>query len=122
MNCDLSAGWSLRFTRTGGIAGRSDTLTIDHAGKLNASSERPPKNTKTTVDDETLNLIANAIQTDCPFEKSNAPQCADCYAYTLDITISNKEYRLELNDLSSNPNAMALVQLLAQTLGAALAH
>jgi hypothetical protein len=122
-DCSAPAAWQIGFTRSGGFAGRMDTLTINNAGELHATSQRPQKEISQVLPQEKIEALTLALLNACPFDQPQTDgTCADCFAYALDIQMDGKAYHIEASDISVNPDLMALIAELSQLLGAALSN
>src|SRR5271157_460802 len=81
-----AATWSLNFTRSGGLAGKTASLHLPSAGL--ASAAQPDQNLviATAIPPEDLTRVGKLLESACPFTTSLKPKiCPDCFSYALVI-------------------------------------
>jgi len=111
--CGLPTTWQIEFQRSGGFAGLMQSLTLSSDGKLTANDLRTNQSASRTLKPQERESIAALLAQTCPFEVSRAEsRCADCFIYTLKITMDGVPYQVEINDVSLSPNLSPLIDLL----------
>ncbi|MGC8857037.1 MAG: protealysin inhibitor emfourin [Anaerolineae bacterium] len=111
--CHPPATWQIEFQRSGGFAGLMQSLTLSSDGKMTASDLRTHQSVSGTLQAQELESIASLLAQNCPFEKPRGEsRCADCFLYTLKITMDGTPYQVEVNDVALSPNMGPLIELL----------
>lgn len=85
--CNLSAGWSLTYTVTGGIAGIMKNLDLDSSSAVSFTSSRPAAETSGTLAPRKLAAIKDALHIACPdLLAAHQPRpCPDCFLSTVTL-------------------------------------
>jgi hypothetical protein len=112
--CRPPATWQIEFQRSGGFAGLMQSLTLSSDGKMTASDLRTNQSSSRTLKAQELESIATALAQSCPFEiPRSESRCADCFLYTLKITMDGTPYQVEISDVTLPQNMAPLIELLA---------
>ena len=116
-DCDFPTTWALQFSRSGGIAGWDESMTLDSGGRLTVQSERPPVDAQRSISGDQIKEIANLLAQACPFEvQESDTQCADCFAYELVIQMNGETYHIEATDVTLTEELHSLVNVLSELL------
>ena len=116
-DCDFPTNWALQFSRSGGIAGWDESMTLDSGGRLRVQSERPPTDLQTTVSENQIEKVTDLLTQACPFEvQESDTQCADCFAYELVIQMNGGTYQVEANEITLTEELHSLVNVLSELL------
>lgn len=112
--CSIPAQWAVEFTRSGGIAGFSESLTLDNGGRLTVQSERPVAAFQETLSKDQVDTVAGLLARACPFEmKPNDAGCADCYLYKLVVQMDGRSYVLLATDVTLTEELHPLIDELS---------
>jgi hypothetical protein len=112
--CSVPAQWVVEYTRSGGIAGFNESLTLDSGGRLTVESERPAAAFQETLSKEQVDAIAGLLARACPFEMNpNDAGCADCYLYKLVVQMDGRSYVLLATDVTLTEELHPLISELS---------
>jgi len=113
--CSAPSDWTVEFHRTGGIAGLSETLTLNSEGSLTVQSKRPPIDVKKSISDQQVKAVADLLSQACPFEMGTTKDnCADCFTYELDIQMDDRSYSVQASDVTLTDELHPLIEKFSQ--------
>lgn len=97
--------WIIEYAISGGFAGIQRQLTLSSSGQLTAADKKFKKLTEQQISQEQLMEIGNILeQLDFSINEKNASRlggkCADCFQYTLTLSVNDKKTTAILNDLT----------------------
>jgi hypothetical protein len=104
------------------LAGVDRKLELDQTGKYEAEDLQQGPKAEGNLTPEVMGDVVGLLQGFCMSpETSRPPACADCFLYSLQVTLQGVHYELELNDLSATGTpAGGLVAFMSQLLNSAL--
>jgi hypothetical protein len=107
---------------TGGLAGVDRELTLDQTGTYQAFDRRQNISQAGLFASDLMSEVIEQLPAVCaPRGDQRPPACADCFAYSLEVTLESGRYEVALNDANlGQAPAGGLVSLLSQWLGSAL--
>lgn len=95
-----AATWSLDFTRSGGLAGKTASLHLTSAGPASAAQPDQHLVIATAIPPEDLTRIGKLLESACPFTSSLKPKiCPDCFSYALNIQLDGHTYSAHATDV-----------------------
>ena len=120
--CQIEGTWELDLAVTGGLAGVDRKLELDQTGKYEAADLRQDAKVEGNLAPELMGDVVGLLQGFCKSpETARPPACADCFLYSLQVTLQGVHFELELNDLNvMETPAGELVAFMSQLLNSAL--
>ena len=90
--CDLSNGWSLTYTVSGGLAGVTETFIVGDSGDASLSSAKPPSQSRGSILGPQIDELKQALETACATGQGSgrSKPCPDCLEYQVVLTTSDK--------------------------------
>lgn len=120
--CADPVSWQVTFGLSGGFAGMSRSLTVSSTGELTARDDADTLDVTRQASSDELAQIRGLLVAACPFETAGRPGlCADCFTYSLDVTMDGQRFVALTNDVSlPESGLLSLVETLRLTLDEAL--
>jgi hypothetical protein len=116
MGCSTTR-WSVDFTRSGGIAGRTQSLHVDSDGTVSASEPARDLSAQSSLSPQEVADLGRLLQAACPFQSATkSVTCPDCFNYTLEIQLGGRSYPVRASDVD-RAGLGDLIQALNQLLG-----
>jgi hypothetical protein len=121
--CPVEGPWSIELVVSGGFAGVERKIEVDSSGEVQVEDLQTGEKVESTLPAETLQQIEDDLSGVChASDAGRPPACADCFSYSLEVSIGGQAYHLVFNDLSLPESpAAALVQdltrLITETIG-----
>jgi hypothetical protein len=92
--------WTVDFTRSGGIAGRTLTLHLLSSGELTASDVDQNRTVQSEITPEQVAEVGWLLQDSIPFFVGQKPRnCPDCFSYSLRVEIDGQPYAGQATDV-----------------------
>jgi hypothetical protein len=103
--CKKPSTWQIQFRRSGGIGGQNYLLELSDDGKLNVTDEKTNLSRADVLSRQALNDFEQKLLSACPYfkpGKSNPKprnaSCPDCFTYTLDVRLDQKDFSVSIPD------------------------
>jgi len=119
--CSIPSDWTIQLERSGGIAGISESMTLDSGGRFTVQSDRPFTDVEETLSREQVNTISGLLAQACPFEMNpNDAGCADCFLYKINVQMNGETYVMLATDVTLTEELYPLVDTLNQLMQTAV--
>jgi hypothetical protein len=112
----------VELTVSGGFAGIEHKLEVDSSGAYEAEDLQSGAKVEGTLSAATTAQVEQGLSGICQAQASGRPPaCADCFQYSLEVSVGGVTYQAVFNDLSLPESPVApLVGTLTQILNEAL--
>lgn len=108
--CSPPSSWTIEYSRSGGIGGFSQAMTLKSDGSLAVKSDHPALDKQMTIPEDHVTPITNLLIQACPFEASpEKGVCADCFNYELIIQMEGQTYSIQATDTTLSEDLRLLV-------------
>lgn len=106
--------WSIDFQRTGGIAGLSQSLSIDSAGDARYEDMTSQRVVTGTLDATTLADLRGLIESSGFFAQAptQTSPCADCFNISIRVSLDNDVHSVEAVDIAADAALLPLIETL----------
>ena len=108
---NLSGGWKIKMTHSGGIMGLLRSVEVSADGKYTVTDERASQTFSGELGANELAKLVEVISTS-EYISPSGPEgmvCADCFVYDLEIQGSDSTLTIQLNDINLPDSGMAHV-------------
>jgi hypothetical protein len=117
-----ASAWTVKMAHSGGIMGLLRVIEVSSTGNFTVLDERAQKTSFGQLSDaersHLTELVADAVLAE-PARLNNG--CADCFVYTLEISVAGKSFKAQVNDISlPNSGLEGLVTFLRGVMDQAL--
>lgn len=108
---NLSGGWKIKMTHSGGIMGLLRSVEVSADGKYTVTDERASQTFSGELGANELAKLIDVVS-NSEYISPSGPAgmvCADCFVYDLEIQGSDSTLTVQLNDISLPDSGMAPV-------------
>lgn len=120
--CSVEAPWSVELVISGGFAGIEQKLEVESSGAHEAEDLQSGAKVEGTLSAETTAQVEQGLSGICQAQApGRPPACADCFQYSIEVSVGGVTYQAVYNDLSLPESSVApLVETLTVILNEAL--